>query len=89
MNAKIQSAAFDRAVEPVLQMLTADQTEWLATYSCDERLQERLEELAQKSTEGELSDDERDEYEGYVRAEQFLSVLKVKARRLCESRAAS
>ena len=38
-------------------------------------LQARIEELAQKSTEGELTEDERGEYADYA-ANQFVAILK-------------
>ena len=47
----------------------------------------RIEELAAKSTEGELSEAERSEYEGYVRANKFVAILKRLAREI--SRAAA
>ncbi len=39
-------------------------------------LKKRIEELAAKSTKGELIDEERGEYEGYVRANKFVAVLR-------------
>ena len=45
-------------------------------------VQARLEELADKSTEGQLSDAERAEYATAVAAIEFISVLQAKARRL-------
>jgi len=41
-----------------------------------QNLQSRIEELAQKSTEGELAEDERAEYASYVRANKFVAILK-------------
>jgi len=43
-------------------------------------LQIQIEELAMKSTEGELSTTERAEYEGYVRANKFIAILQRQAR---------
>jgi uncharacterized protein YnzC (UPF0291/DUF896 family) len=42
----------------------------------------RIEQLADKNTEDELTPSERAEYETYVSAMDFLSVLQAKARRL-------
>lgn len=36
----------------------------------------RIEDPASKSTEGWLTDAEREEYEGYVRANKFISILQ-------------
>ena len=48
----------------------------------DARLQTRIEELAEKSTEGALTEDERAEYAGYVRANKFVAILKRQAQHL-------
>lgn len=85
----INTSAFDRAFEPLLTLLTVEQAARIADYRCDDQLQERIEELGRKANEGELSDEERAEYEGYARADRIISVLKVKARRFVESRAAT
>ena len=47
----------------------------------DEKLQMRIEELAEKSTEGFLTEQERAEYEGYVRANKFVAILRRQAER--------
>ena len=49
------------------------------------KLQARIEELAQKSTEGELTEDERAEYVGYVRANKFVAILKRQAQQIANS----
>ena len=49
------------------------------------KLQARIEELAQKSTEGELTEDERAEYAGYVRANKFVAILKRQAQQIANS----
>jgi hypothetical protein len=41
--------------------------------------------LACKSTEDELNEQERSEYEGYVRANKFIAILQKQARRLLGS----
>jgi hypothetical protein len=45
-------------------------------------LQERLDILADKGTEGQLSPEEREEYETYVRAIHLIAILQAKARKL-------
>jgi uncharacterized protein YnzC (UPF0291/DUF896 family) len=46
----------------------------------DAQLNERIEELASKSNEGELTPAERAEYAGYVRANKFVAILQNRAR---------
>ena len=43
-------------------------------------LEQRVEELARKAENGELTEAEREEYESYVRASKFISILQSKAR---------
>jgi hypothetical protein len=75
----------DRLLEPFGDCLTPEVAEKLANLRADSVVQARLEELADKSTEGELSEDERAEYESYVHAIDVLAVLQAKARRLLQS----
>ncbi|MFM9961976.1 MAG: hypothetical protein ACKV2Q_12210 [Planctomycetaceae bacterium] len=77
----LENKAFDRGIDGAFQFFSREQAEALAKFQVDESLQQRLEELADKCSEGELSEDERSEYAGYVRANNFLSILQSKARR--------
>jgi hypothetical protein len=81
MAATYDTAAFDRGTDAILQFFTVQQAEALVAYRGDEWLQGRVEELARKSTEGELTEQERAEYEGYVRANKFIAILQAKARK--------
>ena len=49
-----------------------------------EQLQTRIEELAGRCTEGQLSGEERDEYESLVRLGNFVAILQARARRQLE-----
>jgi hypothetical protein len=46
----------------------------------EDRLQARIEALADRCTEGQLSDDEREEYETLIRVGNFIAILQAKAR---------
>lgn len=76
------ATAFDRGVGPLLQIVLPDKAEQILQYRSDPALQERIDELATKSTEGELTPDDRAEYEGYIRANKFVALLQRQARRL-------
>jgi len=80
------STAFDRAVSPLLQALLPDRIGAVLDLRPDPALQSRIEELAEKANEGELSDDELAEYQGYVRANKFVAILQRQARRLATTR---
>ena len=75
-----ETTAFDRGVRPILQMVLRDKADAVLNFCPDPALQDRIEELAMKSTEGELTDHERAEYAGYVRANKFIAILQRQAR---------
>ena len=52
----------------------------LVAWRADEETQRRLDELGDKCNEGELSTAEREEYEAYVQAIDFIGILQAKAR---------
>lgn len=78
----IDTDAFERGTDGILRFFTVDQARELIAFRGDESLRNRIDELARKCNEGELSDQERAEYEGYARANQFIAVLQAKARKL-------
>ena len=81
-----ESAAFDRGVRPVLQIVLPDKAEAILSFRADPELQKRIEDLAAKSTEGQLTEEERAEYEGYVRANKFVAILHRQARQMAGSK---
>lgn len=81
----IDTAAFDRATEPVLKILSREQALEIIDFHGDDALQQRIEDLAGKANEGELTEEERAEYLGYAQANKFIAVLQAKARRLLAS----
>jgi len=60
--------------------LNREAAERILNWRADDATQARLEELADKSTEGTLTGTEREEYEAYVRAIDFIGILQAKAR---------
>jgi len=80
-----ESLAFDRGVRPMLEIVLPDKAAAVIGFRADPELQARIEELARKSTEGELTEDERAEYTGYVRANKFVAILKRQAQQLANS----
>lgn len=86
MATSSEMAAFDRGVRPLMQIVLPEKAEAVIDFRADPELQERIEELAEKSTEGQLTEAERSEYSGYVRANKFVAILQQHARRLIEPR---
>ena len=81
MNAPISATAFDRGVEPLRDAMTPDLARRLLAFRPDPAVQDRIDELAGKANEGELTPEEREEYEGYSRANKFVAVLLAQARK--------
>ena len=75
-----ETTAFERGVRPMLQLVLRDKADAVLNFRPDPGLQGRIEELATKSTEGELTDQERAEYKGYVQANKFIAILQRQAR---------
>ena len=80
-----ESLAFDRGVRPMLEIVLPEKADAVIAFQADPDLQARIEELARKSTEGELTEDERAEYAGYVRANKFVAILKRQAQQIAKS----
>lgn len=64
MTAQAETTAFERGVRPLLQLVLRNKAETALNFCPDPALQSRIEELVARSTEGELSEEERAEYEG-------------------------
>jgi hypothetical protein len=82
MNQSAETSILDRLLDPVTRCLTPEVARQLVALRADSQFQKRLDTLADKCTEGELSPDEREEYEIYVRALHIIGILQAKARKL-------
>ena len=85
MQPTSEIGAFERGVRPILEIVSPEEAEQIVEFRADPELQARIDELATKSTEGQLTDTERAEYAGYVRANKFVAILQRQARNLIES----
>jgi len=81
-----ETLAFERGVRPIMELVLPDKADQVLRFDPDPELQARIEELANKSTEGQLTTDERSEYAGYVRANKFVAILKRQAKQLSTPR---
>ena len=75
-----ESAVLDRLLEPVTRSLNIEAARKLVRLKADARTQARIDKLASKCNEGELTPAERAEYERYVTAGNLIAILKAKAR---------
>jgi hypothetical protein len=80
-----ETLAFERGVRPIMELVLPEKAVQVLRFDPDPELQARIEELANKSTEGTLTNDERSEYAGYVRANKFIAILKRQAKHLLTS----
>jgi hypothetical protein len=77
-----EALTLDRVLEPVSRCLTPEVARRLVELRADPELQKRLDTLADKCTEGQLTAEEREEYETYIQASRFIAILQAKARKL-------
>jgi len=66
----------------MLRIVLPEKAEAVLRFRAAPEIQARIEELAGKSTEGQLTEEERAEYAGYVRANKFIAILQKQARQL-------
>ena len=76
------AAYLDRMLEPVSDCFTPEVARKFLRLRSDPQLQARIDTLADKCTEGELTAEERSEYETYVRAGNLIAILQAKARKI-------
>lgn len=84
---KRHTATLDRLVEPVVRTLTPKVAKAIVALRADPELRARMDELAEKSNEGSLTPDEREEYETNIRFGNFIAIIQAKARRMLKLRA--
>ena len=79
--ALMESDVLDRLLDSFSACLTPAAARRIVAFRADANAQARISELAEKCNQGELTEGERREYEGYVRAIDFISILQAKARK--------
>ena len=89
MSTVHENTALDELLDPVARCFTPEVARQIASLQADPALESRLDELARKANEGELSEREHEQYEAYVEAIDVIAVLQSKARRILARDAAS
>jgi hypothetical protein len=74
------ATVLNRLLEPLTDCFTPEVAERVANLHADPETQQCLDELAAKANEGDLTDEERYEYQTYVEAIDIIGVLQAKAR---------
>ncbi|WP_165223094.1 hypothetical protein [Aquisphaera insulae] len=76
----------DRLLDPLRDILTPEAARAIADLRADATTQERLDDLAERHDEGQLSPDELVEYESLVDGVNLISVIQAKARSVLKTR---
>jgi hypothetical protein len=69
----------DRLLDPIGEALTPEVARKLVALRAAPDVQQRIEYLADRCTEGMLTPEERDEYEALVTAGELIAILQAKA----------
>jgi hypothetical protein len=85
----MNTAVLDELFDPVSRCLTPDVARRIVGLRASPQVQRTLDELAEKSTEGTLTDAERSDYETSVRAINFIGLLQAKARAVISAESSS
>lgn len=85
MDEITESAILDKMLEPVARCFTPAVAKQIAELRADVAMQARLDELAVKCNEGELTEAEKREYGAYVEAIDLIGILQAKARTILAS----
>ena len=76
----VNQTFLDRMMDSVSDCLTSEGARKLVELRADAGTQQRVDELADKCTEGLLTPEEKEEYDAYVRLSTFIAILQAKAR---------
>jgi len=76
-----QSAIMSQMLEPLTKSFGSETAKLFANLQATPEMSARLEVLAEKCNEGELTAEERSEYENYVRVGNLFAILKAKGRK--------
>ena len=82
MSTSHADTVLDEVLDPVARCFTPDVARQVAALRANPQLQARLDGLARKANEDELTEEERDEYLAYVEAIDLVSILQAKARQI-------
>jgi hypothetical protein len=85
MGITAEHRILNRMLEPVGRCLTPDVAARIAALRASPQTQQRLDGLAEKNAEGQLTVRERAEYDAYVEALDVIAVLQAKARKALKS----
>lgn len=89
MSPQENTALLDELIEPLGRCLTPEVARKIAQLRASPQLDALVQELGQKCNEGQLTAQERADYETIARFIRFISVLQSKARALLRTNSGS
>jgi hypothetical protein len=75
------ATGLDGLLDPLSRCLDVESARRLVDFRVDQQVQDRIDILAERANEGGLSAEELAEYEAMINAADFISILKLKAKR--------
>jgi hypothetical protein len=81
MNSVKALSPIERLLEPLAAGFSSEMAKYIADFRADREVQARIAELAEKANEGELTDEERQEYADFVEGGTLIAILQAKARK--------
>lgn len=80
MSENQTTRVLNQLVGPICRTINPASAQAWVQLQVDQAVQDRVEVLAEKCNKGMLSAEEREEYETYIRASNFIGLLKAEAR---------
>ena len=85
MGNPTNASILDCLLDPLSRCLDLESARRMAEFRVDPAVQTRIDSLAEQANDGVLSGEEAAEYAAFVNAADFISILKLKARRQLKS----
>ena len=83
------NAALDRVFEPFARCLSPEVARKIVDFRANPDLAARVQVLADKASNGELTENERGEYQSYIRASDMIALLQSKSRQILRNHSKS
>ncbi len=83
------SDVMDRVLDPSMECFTPEVPRSVVNLRADPEIQARLDKLADKANEGQLSPEERAIHDRFLEANRFVTILQAKAREFLRRQTAS
>ena len=77
----VETSPLENVLRPLAASLSPDAARTVVAYSLDSVVEARIDELAEKANEGQLTEAERAEYQQYIQAMDLVMILQLMARK--------